>query len=212
MAETLKNVEVAALAYLATQLGSRCPHSLKQIGEFDEGSLEDEGRVTLFEFELRPADGTATVCKPDDARHIVAVGKTTPNYSPAYGLAADDYYSLHVGTRFLVETGIERAAVADQPEAVREQMRRFVQGCNPAAVVGADELLLLFRLEDQHFAVYRITINDQPVLCVGGDLPHGFYPPEQYPPQVALRLHLGRAIREEARREREAPRRQGDRP
>lgn len=194
----LKSLETAAAAYLKQQLGPRAPSELTFAGVFNESPLETEGEVALFAFELAPS-GPAATCA-GDPRHFVVVGQTSPNYFPAYDLAPSDAYSLHLGTRFLLEMGLERIDISEEREQHRAAIREFVQGCNPQATVGGDELVLLFRAEEQHFAVYRVLIESVAYFCMGGDLPHGFYPAEKHPPQAFLRLHLGRVIREEAQR------------
>ncbi|TWT40338.1 hypothetical protein RAS1_40460 [Phycisphaerae bacterium RAS1] len=193
----------AALAELQRQLGPRAPHRLTPVGIFDEAPLEGEGRTALFSFELPPANDPCS----GDGRHYVAVGLTTPTYFPSYDFDADDAYSFHIGTRFMVEMRIARIDADQEPPAARDEMRKFVIGCNPAARIERDELAALFTCDGQKLAVYRVVISGRPLYVLGGDCPPGFYELVQHPPQVALRLHLGKLIRAEAESERRRPQR-----
>lgn len=187
----------AAREYLAAQLQQRAPRRLQFLAAFEEQPLEGEGAVGVFEFEIAPSSA-AGVCAASDTRHHVVVGQTEPNYSPAYGLDADDAYSLHIGTRFILAVGVQRFEPKDEPPALRDDVLRFIQGCNPHVEVQSIECELLLRCEEQWFAVYRVRLMGRDVRVVGGDLPTGFYDLADRPPQVALRLHLGKLIRMEA--------------
>ena len=191
-----RELEVTALEYLREQLGERAPKSLTLAGSFEEEPLPGEGAVKLFIFDIEPSNAVAT-CAAGDRRHFVVVGATQPNYSPLFGMNSDDAYSLHIGTRFLLEVGVEKLAIEDEPAPFRAHMEHFVRGCNPAAEIGAAECVLLFRCDEQQFAVYRLEIARRPAYFIGGDLPPGFYELTEHPPQVALRLHLGKLIRAE---------------
>lgn len=196
--------EHAAREYLAAQLQRRAPQRLQFLAAFDEQPLEGEGAVGLFEFEIAPASA-AGVCAASDTRHYVVVGQTEPNYSPSFGLEADDAYSLHIGTRFMLTVGVQRLEPKEEPPALRDDVLRFIQGCNPHVEVQSIECELLLRCEEQWFAVYRVRLGGTDVRVVGGDLPTGFYDLADRPPQVVLRLHLGKLIRVEAREERDRP-------
>ncbi|MGE3180617.1 MAG: hypothetical protein AB7N71_03240 [Phycisphaerae bacterium] len=191
-----------AQEFLNEQLNERAPTNLEFAEAFDEKPLNGEGSVAVLFFELQPP-AHANPCHELDLRHFVVVGETKPNYLPAYGLKADDAYSLHIGTRFFLEVGIDRLDPSEEPDNLREKRSEFVRGCNPGAAVSNEECVLLFRCNDQLFAVYKMTIEQTPVYLVGGDLPPGFITQPDFAPQVALRLHLGRLIRAEARRERD---------
>lgn len=196
----------AAREYLGQQLGVRAPADLTLAGLFDEQPLAGEGPVALFSFTLAPpAPGVA------DPRHYVAVGQTEPNYFPAYGLPPDDAYSLHIGTRFVLGLGVGVADPADEPPAARAAMRALVAACNPGVAIEREELAGLYRCAAQLFAVYRVTLRGQDVYCLGADCPPGFYTLPGHPPQVVLRLHLGKLIRREARLEAQAAAAAGDR-
>ena len=57
----------------------------------------------------------------------------------------------------------------------------------------------LFQCGEEVFAAYRVTLRDRTVYCFGADCPPGFEERSDLPPQAALRLHLGRIIRADAR-------------
>lgn len=222
-----------ALAFLGTHLGERAPQTLTPVGEFDEAPLEGEGRTTLFSFDLPgsspvgggSADGErraqpaaaapvagSQACAAQAARHYVAVGCTAPNYFPAYDLTPDQAYSLHVGTRFMLEMELQRVDASLEPPSARETLQRLLAD-RQAVLDGPVELAALFRCEDEFYAVYRVSVDGAALYYLGADCPPGFYAMTQFPPQAALRLHLGQLIRREARsavqfpsrREREAP-------
>jgi len=195
-----RQFEADARAYLTEQLGPRAPQALGFEDAFDEAPLDGEERTVLFSFFLEPERWCGNPLPPP--RHYVAVGRTTPNYFPAYGLGVDDAYSFHVGLRFMLELEIGLVDPSREPPGAREALREFVRLCAPAARLDGDELAALFRCQDQHFAVYRLTLSGGPVYCLGADCPPGFYRLTEYPPQVALTLHLGKLIRAEARQER----------
>ena len=69
------------------------------------------------------------------------------------------------------------------------------------ASIEHEELAGLIRCLDRCFAVYRVVLRGRPVYCLGAGCPPGFYELTDHPPQVALCLHLGQLIREEARHE-----------
>ncbi len=191
--------ESDARAFLERELGARAPAALVSVASFDEQPLDGEGPAVVYAFELPP---TPAACGAgDDARHYAVVGQTQPNYYPAYGLSADDAYSLHIGTRFML--GMEVALVDDtlEPPQARDAVRQFVAMCNPDVPIEALELAALFRCEDELHGVYRVSLAGRPVYCFGADCPPGFSELTRFPPQVALRLHLGRLIRREAKEE-----------
>lgn len=195
-----------AFAYLREQLGEHTPNCLHLQGAFDESPLEGEGRTLLFSFDFVAPGATAVPEGSAGAalRHYVAVGETAPNYFPAYGLNADDAYSFHVGTRFMLEMALNRVETDLEPPGARDAMRRFVAEYARGAPVEQEELAALFRCEDGYFAVYRLTLGGEPVYCLGADCPPGFCRMAEHPPQAALRLHLGRLIRLEAKKQADA--------
>ncbi|MBI5863124.1 MAG: hypothetical protein HZB38_01160 [Planctomycetes bacterium] len=191
----------AALDYLRAELGPRAPSQAMFEAAFDESPLEGEGPACLFSFELIPSPGAAA-CSETERRHFVVVGATTANYFPAYELSADDAYSFHIGTRFMLEMGVQRVDAPVEPPGARERLHAVLREVAAGARLSSPELAGLFRCEDDYFAVYRLSVNDESVYALGADCPPGFYRLTRYPPQTALRLHLGKLIREEARQAR----------
>lgn len=197
--QRLVELRAAALSYLQEQLRDRAPASADFAAAFDESPLDGEGPAALFRFELRPG-GPAGACAADDAlRHFVVVGETAPNYSPAFGLSDDDAYSLHIGTRFLLEMGLEKLDADQAGEPLRATAERLARDCNPTATIADVQCVLAFRCQESIFGVVRLSIGAQPVYAIIGDVAPGFVEQVDHPPQMALRLHLGRVIRAEAR-------------
>lgn len=194
---TNPDYKTAALAFLTQELGSRAPQSVGEPTPFDEQPLDGEGLSAVLSFDLPPANGV--VCATDyDPRHYVVVGETEPNYFPVYQFSPDEAYSVHLGTRFLLQMQARGLDLAAEPEGSREQMRAFIKGATPNATLESDELVSLFQVTNQHFAVYRLSLNGETVYFVGLDCPPGFYRLIDLPPQVVLRLHLGQLVRLEA--------------
>lgn len=192
--------EAAARAFLAAQFGPRAPGELTIALIVEENPLEGEGRTAIFRFDLEPGPGAAKSpgCATADRGHYVAVGATTPNYFPAYDLPPDDAYSFHIGTRFMLEMEIQRVDSGLEPPGARDGLRRFLTA-RGLALDTAEELAALFRCEDDYFAVYRVSIGGVGYYFMGADCPAGFHAMTRHPPQAALRLHLGKLIRREAR-------------
>jgi hypothetical protein len=206
----IREQEQRAIAYLRDRLAERAPDYVRLEGEYDERPLDGEGRTFLFSFDLAPGPGMAECeLSPQQRRHYVAVGETEPNYFPSYGLHADDAYSFHVGTRFMLVMGVQRVDNTLEPPGARAALDRFVAGYAQGAAPGPIELAGLFRSDEDYFAVYRLEIAGRAYYCLGADCPPGFYPLTQHPPQTTLRLHLGKVIRSEAADER---RRAAERP
>lgn len=209
MALDIRETEQAALAYLSAQLGARAPQYLRLEGEFDESPLEDEGSAAVFSFELVPGGGSATpgaAGEPEcatDRKHYVCAGTTAPNFFPAYGFDVEDAYSFHLGTQFMLAMGVQKIDDALEPPGARARTKDFVAHYARGVSLDSIELAALFRCEEQYLAVYRLTLSGDSLFCLGADCPPGFYRLTQYPPQVVLRLHLGKLIRAEARNERE---------
>lgn len=199
----LAQFEQSAREYLAAQLGPRAPQELHFLAAFDEAPLDGEGPTVLFEFTLLTGSPECGSLAP--RRHVVAVGQTTPNYFPAYEFDAEDLYSFHVGTRFWLELQVARLDPAEhEPEGARDEVRAFVAGFTPGRTPSEPELIALFQCDEQCYAVYQFELDGERYYVMGGDCPPGFYALTEHPPQVALRLHLGKLIREEARRPQKA--------
>ncbi|RMF74142.1 MAG: hypothetical protein D6744_14880 [Planctomycetota bacterium] len=199
-------VESQALAYLRKVLGERAPRYITLEREFAEAPLDGEGAAMLFSFDLEPGPGAAQSCTASDRRHYVVAGRTEPNYFPAYGLDADRGYSVHIGTRFMLEMRVAIADPNDEPPGARSGVERFIAEYAAAAPYEPLELAALFRCEDEYFAVYRTRIADTEYYCFGAACPSGAYAMTHLPPQAVLRLHLGQVIRAEARREHQTDR------
>lgn len=189
-----------ALAYLARQLGPRAPASLTPLGEFDEAPLEGEGRTWLFAFDLETGGASEnSACARTSRAHIVAVGQTEPNYFPAFGLSSDDAYSFHIGTRFMLEMQVQKVADEFEPPHGRALLQKVLATAAPQARCTELTLAGLFRCLDEYYAVYRLLIDGVPHFAMGCDCPPGFYQFADFPPQTALRLHLGKLIRAEVK-------------
>jgi hypothetical protein len=197
----VRTAELDGVRYLREQLGERGPAYLVLEGEFDEAPLEGEGRTLLFSFDVPPGPGLAeSLCSEAyESRHYVVTGETTPNYFPAYGLSADDAYSFHVGTRFFLGMEVQRVDASLEPPGARDSMRIVVAQHTCGAHIESEELAGLFKCDADYFAVYRLCIRGGEVYFLGADCPPGFYQLTKFPPQTALRLHLGKLIRAEAR-------------
>ncbi len=193
--------ERQAREYLRAQLGERAPGALSFEGVFDERPLEGEGRTVIFSFHLPPANPVDARCA-GPTRHFVAVGQTEPNYFPDYGLSASDAYSFHLGTRFMLVLGVQKVDPSLEPPGARAQMRKFLATYAGSREVADEQLAGLFRCQDSYFAVYRVTLAGQRYYVMGADCPPGCYAMCDAPPQAALRLHLGKVVRHEARLER----------
>lgn len=209
MALDIRETEQAALAYLSTQLGSRAPQHIRLEAEFDESPLEDEGPAAIFSFDLASGNETAAEdasasCGPGSLKHFVCAGRTLPNFFPSYGFDAEDAYSFHLGTQFMLAMSVQKIDPALEPPGAQERTRDFVANYAQGASLDGLELASLFRCEEEYLAVYRLVLNGDPVYCLGAGCPPGFYRLTQFPPQVVLRLHLGKVIRAEARHEQNA--------
>src|SRR5262249_47431415 len=135
-------------------------------------------------------------------RHFVAVGETTPNYFPSYGFTADDAYSFHVGTRFMLEMEMQRVDESFEPPGARSATTRVIHQLAPSATIERLELAALFKCDADYQAFNRRALDGRALYVAGAVCPQGFYPMTDYPPQTMLRLHLGKLIRTEAKNSR----------
>lgn len=188
----------AAAQYLQSELGHLAPGELRLEQTFDERPLDGEGPTSLFSFDLTVGGGDAQ-CPAEIRRHYVVAGQTTTNYFPAYSFDADEGYSFHIGTLFMLEMRVSLIDHADEPPGARESLKNLIRAYGDASNIGEPELAALFRCDDAVFAVYRVDVEGRTVYGMGADCPPGFYELIDFPPQTALRLHLGKVIREEAR-------------
>jgi hypothetical protein len=181
-----------ALEYLREQLREAAPSELGEATFFERSPLEGEGATVLFEF--RAQRGAA-----ESDRYYVAVGQTGPNYYPAYGLDADEAYSLHLGTRFMLAMGVAQceppggAAYDPMPAA-----RIVVDRVAPSAPIEGLSVAACFDVGGERHLVLRGKVAGQEVYIMAGDAPAGFSHRIELPPPVAYRLHLGAVLRSEA--------------
>jgi hypothetical protein len=194
-----------AQAYLNEQLGSRAPLTMELAASFNEAPLDNQGQAFVFSFDLSggasshaPSNVENAGCAPQ--RHFVVAGDTQPNYFPAYAFDADDGYSYHIGTSFLLEMGVQRVQM-DEPPGARERLMRFLLTYARAEQLGEIRVAAIFACQEQFFVIYDVRIDADRFYCMGCDCPPGCYALTRFPPQVALRLHLGKLIRAEARTE-----------
>lgn len=187
--------EAETLEFLRAQLGDRAPQRVIFEHAFSEAPLEGEGPAAVVSFELAPE--AAGPCPGEANDFYAVVGETQPNYYPSYGLTPDDVYSLHIGTRFMLEMGLQRTDNAVAPPEALSAVRGFLIRHVPEDRIKEIEVELVMRGEDAVWVVYRVTIGEQRFFCPAGDCPTGCYEMTEHPPQVALRLHLGKIIRAE---------------
>lgn len=181
----------AALAYLRQNLRERTPTALGPHHVFEESPLEGEGPVVLFEFSLAASSS-------ESERFFVAAGQTEPNYYAALDLTPEDMYALHLGTRFMLVLGIGLAPNADRAGIDLEKVvRELVWSIRPGEPVSEVEWAAAFDVEGQLHGVARCRIGQQPAYAFIGNAPPGFSTQVDIAPQIAYRIHLGRALRAE---------------
>lgn len=197
---TFPNPDVVdlALRYLRTELGEFSPDAVRFEAEFEERALEGEGRVSIFSFETRIGGES---CTDELRRFYVVAGETETNYFPAYVFDAEDAYSFHIGTIFMLKMPVSRIADEEEPPGARDAIQNLIRAYihANASDIGPPRVASVFRCQEAVFVVYCVEIGGRPVYAMGGDCPPGFYSLTEFPPQTALRLHLGKVIREEAR-------------
>lgn len=189
-ADVLQEHEQRARAYLAAEFGADAPAALTPLATFDEAVLEGDGPVTLFSFES--ARGQVA-----PAAYIVVAGRTQPNYYPDWGLDAEDVFSLHVGTRFMLVMEIQQAVVTELPPGFRDELVRSLGTVAPGEPVEDFRVAAAFRLEQRYHFVCRLRLGGEELYVLGGELPLGIYRRIELPPHVMYRLHLGKVIRME---------------
>lgn len=202
--ERIEAWRAAALSYLGETLRERAPAELGAHHVFGESPLEGEGPVVLFEFVLA---GTSS----EPQRYFVAGGLTEPNYYAALDLPPEDMYALHLGTRFMLVLG-----VGLMPEVNRNSLdldkavRELVWSIRPGAAVSDVEWAAAFDVDGQLHGVARCRIGEQAAYAFVGGAPAGFSTQVDIAPQVAYRIHLGRALLAETDRAGEEPDRDDD--
>jgi len=182
--------EQLALDYLSTELGDDAPETLVEVGQFDENVLENEGPVTIFTFSVSLGGN------PEGLFFVVA-GQTGPNYYPACDFCADQMYSLHLGTRFMLVMEIQRLDLEKLAPSLESEISEALGRIAPREVISEFRPVAAFTLEGQKHAVCRLRIANEEVYVLGGDLPLGVYREIGLPPHVVYRLHLGQIIRME---------------
>ncbi len=189
-----------ALAYLAEALGEAAPSRLENSVVHSRSPLEGEGATAAFEF-------TAERGGRGPERYYVFVGRTEPNYYPAYDLSAEEAFELHLGTRFMLVMGvaqvegIEAAAGESGPAEAYDAMkdaRQIVARVAPERPITDLSVAVTFDVDGQRHAVLRCKIGDESVYVFGRDAPQGFSRRVNLPPHVAYRLHVGHVLRREA--------------
>lgn len=182
-----------ALSYLAGQLRDRAPKTLGQAIHFPWSPLEGEGTTVIFPFRAKHGDEA-------EADYYVVVGRTEPNYYPAYGLSPEDAFHLHLGTRFMLVLGVaQRFPRAEDDFDMHRDARMIVDRVAPGEPIEALSLEASFDVEGQLHAVLRCRIRDAAVYIMAAHAPMGFSTHSHLPPQVAYRIHIGRALLHEAK-------------
>lgn len=182
--------EQMALDYLKAVLYEDAPHTITPVAVFDEKPLQDEGKVTVFAFNATLGGN------PDEPFYVVA-GQTVPNYYPQWGLDADQAYSLHLGTRFMLVVQVQHLALSELPPTLEEDLREELAGMFPGEVIGEIKPVAAFRADEHKHAICRARIGNEDLYVMGADLPVGVYREVQLPPHVVYRWHLGNIIRME---------------
>ncbi len=189
-----------ALAYLSEAVRAAAPAQLENPVVFPRSPLEGEGATAAFEF-------TAERGGRGPERYYVFVGRTEPNYYPAYDLSVEEAFELHLGTRFMLVMGvaqvdgIESAAVGAGAAAkynAMEDARRIVDRVAPGQAISDLSVAATFDVDGKRHAVLRCRIGGEPVYVFGRDGPHGFSRRVNLPPHAAYRMHIGHVLRREA--------------
>jgi hypothetical protein len=189
-----------ALFYLADQLGSAAPKTLVNPALFPRSPLAGEGPTVLFEF-------TADLSGRGEEPYHVIVGKTQPNYYPAYGLSAEEAFDLHLGTRFMLVMGValmkeissEHSAGGSSETAYDAAVdaRGIVDRVAPGATIDDLKIAASFDVDGRIHTVLRCRVAGEPAYVMGRDAPPGFSRRVDLPAQVVFRLHLGQVLRHE---------------
>lgn len=184
--------DILAFDYLAQTLGARAPGVLTLKASYGGKPLEGEGRIALFAFE-------ADLSAADSNLHWVAAGETTANYYPDWGLSADEMYSVHLGTRFMLVMGVSQLPPSAMPEQaeIRIAVDELFTRIAPGESVEIIEPAALFGVEDERHLVLRLRIANEEVYALTMDCPAGIYRDTHLAPQVVYRRHLGHLIRRE---------------
>jgi len=190
-AENLEAWRISALDYLAGQFGAAAPKVLAHAGLYPHSPLEGEGPVAIFRFNADRGGGMES--------YYVVVGQTEPNYYPAYGLNADEAFSLHLGTRFMLVMGVAQVPkdTAEGYDAAGDA-RAIVDRVAPDKPITNLRVAAAFDVEGQIHAVLHCELAGRPIYVMGRDAPPGLYERTDLSPHVVFRLHLGNLLRREA--------------
>jgi hypothetical protein len=181
-----------ALSYLREQLREMAPITLSHPTIFARSPLEGEGATMVFGFTCdRGTHGTEA--------HYVVVGRTEANYYASYGLDADEAFSLHLGTRFMLVMGVAQAAeqAGDNYDAVSDA-RVIADRVAPEMAVEDVRVAATFDVAGQLHSVLQCRLGGDEVYILGRDAPPGFSRRTDLPPHVVYRLHIGSVLRSEA--------------
>ncbi len=180
-----------AHVYLVSQLGAHAPEQVGGEPYFDRSPLAGEGPLVVLPFRAGPGGTEAQ-------DFFVVVGRTEPNYYPAWGLVAEEVAALHVGTRFMLSVGVRQANDRERsgydPAA---DVRAIVDRVAPREPIEGLTVAAMFFAADERHAVCRCRVGGEEVYVMAADCPPGFYRQVRLPPHVVYRLHLGNVIRQE---------------
>ncbi|HOA74514.1 MAG TPA: hypothetical protein PL151_21735 [Phycisphaerae bacterium] len=182
--------EQMARDYLYAVLRENAPATITPVAAFDESPLAGEGKVTVFSFEASLGGD------PPEPYYVVA-GQTVTNYYPQWGLDAEQIYSVHLGTRFMLVVEVRQVPLSELPPTLTTDLAEALAGVLPGEPVTDIEPVCAFAAETQKHAVCRAKIADEDVYVMGADLPLGIYRETQLPPHVVYQWHLGNVIRME---------------
>lgn len=180
-----------ALSYLRGQLGKAAPDRVETAAVFERSPLAGEGAVAVFKFM---ADRSGH--RPE--AHYVVVGRTEPNFYPAYELDADEAFSLHLGTRFMLVMAVAQCGPEPGDDYDAEaDARTIVERIAPGKPVDDVRVRACFDVDGGIHSVLSCTIAGEAVYVMARDAPPGFSRRIDLPPQVVYRLHLGWVLRGE---------------
>ncbi len=182
--------EQMARDYLAVELGEEAPRQITAVATYEEEPLENEGAVTIFSFDAAIGGGA------EEAYYVVA-GRTVANYYPQWGLDADQIYSVHLGTRFMLVVEVTQLPLLELPATLESDVRGELATVTPSEPISNFRAVAAFTAEQQKHAVCRATIADEEVYVLAADLPLGIYREIHLPPHVVYRWHVGTIIRME---------------
>lgn len=182
--------EQMALDYLRAVLRDDAPQRVVPVATFDEAPLEGEGKATVFAFNASLGGN------PEEPFYVVA-GQTVANYYPQWGLDADQIYSVHLGTRFMLVVEVRQLDLEQVPPTLERDVLEALAGVLPGETVSDVKPVMAFTAEDQTHVVCRAHVAGEDVYVMAADLPPGIYREIHLPPHVVYRWHLGSVVRME---------------